>query len=228
VDETTSFGPREADVRATDEGGVIMDHEGAAPLDLEWYRKQAKGLVRAWRAGDRDATERVERALGERAKRRFALSDAQWVIANEHGCRSWAELRRSVSEPAVRVGIGAAFVAAAAAWPERGEALLDSGLTYGGTAPVVVRASKRERRYLFTDDGRALEAAGRPPGWRDSGRRLELDYSVNVSRSGAVFLPAVHRRGEEWLASIAERVAEASAAFYGDLLELDEPLHSDG
>jgi len=201
-----------------------MDHERSVGPDLDWYRKQAKDLVRAWRGGEHDALERVARTLGDRAKRRFQLSDAQWVIANEHHCRSWAELRRAVEAHAAPGGVRAAFAAVSTAWGDRGEALLDSGLRYGGTAPVLVRASRRERRYLFTDDGHALEAAGRPRRWRETARRLEAEYVVNVSRSGAVFLPAVHRRETAWLASIAERVAEASAAFYGELLELDEPL----
>jgi len=42
-----------------------------------------------------------------------------------------------------------------------------------------------------------------------------------------VSLPAVHDREMEWLTTIADRVARASAAFYGELLELDEGLHSD-
>ena len=54
-----------------------MHHELPARLDLEWYRKQAKELVRAWRERDPEAVERVEEALGERAHERFGLSDAQ-------------------------------------------------------------------------------------------------------------------------------------------------------
>ena len=42
-----------------------MHHELPARLDLEWYRKQAKELVRAWRERDPEAVERVEEALGE-------------------------------------------------------------------------------------------------------------------------------------------------------------------
>ena len=83
-----------------------MHHELPARLDLEWYRKQAKDLVRGWRDGDPDAVARVEEALGERAQERFRLSDAQWVIASEHGYRSWAEFRRWIEtrEPEPPVG----------------------------------------------------------------------------------------------------------------------------
>jgi len=86
-----------------------MHHELPARLDFEWYRKQAKELVREFRAGDPEAVERVEDAMGERAHRRFALTDAQWVIASEHGHKSWAQFKHWVetreSEPPVgRIG----------------------------------------------------------------------------------------------------------------------------
>jgi len=92
---------------------------------------------------------------------------------------------------------------------------------------VLVQASKREGRYRFSDEGGAIERAGRPGGWEETARRLETEYVVNVSRNGVVWLPAVERRHRTWLTTIAERIAEASAAFYGELLELDDRLHSD-
>jgi hypothetical protein len=130
-------------------------------------------------------------------------------------------------ERGAAAGVGEAFEAVSAGWGGSGEALLDSGLTYGGRAPVLVLATKREGRYLFSDEGRAVEAAGRPARWREAAQRLLEQYVVNVSRSGVVSLPAVHERELEWLTTIADRVAEASAAFYGELLELDEVVHSD-
>ena len=59
-----------------------------------------------YRAGDVDAVARVEEALGDRARERFRLSDAQWLIAREHGYRSWAEFARWVEtrEPEPPVG----------------------------------------------------------------------------------------------------------------------------
>ncbi len=198
--------------------GSTRHWELPARLDLEWYRKQAKALVRAYGAGEREAVARAEEALGERARERFRLSDAQWVIAQEHGYRSWAEFARWVE---TREPIGAAFAAARVEWGERGEVELDSGLRYGGETPVLVHASKRDRRYSFSDRGAAMEAAGSPRGWRETADRVEGEYDVNVSRRGVVFLPAVERTGSAWLASLPRRIAEASVAFYGALLELD-------
>ena len=53
-------------------------------------RSNSSGL---YRAGDDAARERAARVLGDRD--RFLLSDAQFVLAREHGLASWAELRRA-------------------------------------------------------------------------------------------------------------------------------------
>jgi Ankyrin repeats (3 copies) len=136
-----------------------MHHELSSRLDLEWYRKQAKDLVRGWRAGSSETRERVEEILGERADRRFRLGDAQWVIAREHGFRSWADFARWIEgrepEPPVgRIGrepLGAyeerarLLAAGAAAGDEdalrRVRAHLPSGPTFGG-GPLALHDAK--------------------------------------------------------------------------------------
>jgi ankyrin repeat protein len=77
-------------------------------VDLERYRKDAKALVRAHRAGDPGALARAEAVLGSRG--RFQLSDAQHVVAVEHGYRTWPELRRAAEtakreRPVSRIGL---------------------------------------------------------------------------------------------------------------------------
>jgi hypothetical protein len=82
-----------------------VHHELPQRLDLDWYRKRAKELVR-----DRDdpqVRERIREALGVRE--RFRLSDAQHLLAVEHGFASWADFKRWVEtreeEPPVgRIG----------------------------------------------------------------------------------------------------------------------------
>ncbi|MGH3208454.1 MAG: ankyrin repeat domain-containing protein [Trebonia sp.] len=64
--------------------------------DLEYYRKQAKHLHRAYATGDAAAQARVADVLGDRAAERFLLSDAQFVLAQEHGFRTWAEFRADI------------------------------------------------------------------------------------------------------------------------------------
>jgi hypothetical protein len=61
--------------------------------NLEYQRKQAKHLHRAFEAGEAEARVRAFDVLGDRAKERFTLNDAQHVLAVEHGFRNWAEFR---------------------------------------------------------------------------------------------------------------------------------------
>jgi len=63
--------------------------------DLEYYRKQAKHLQRTYATGN-TAQARVADVLGDRAAERFLLSDAQFVLAQEHGFRTWAEFRAHI------------------------------------------------------------------------------------------------------------------------------------
>jgi len=67
-----------------------------APPSVEYYRKQAKHLHRTFATGDAAAGARVADVLGDRAAERFQLSDAQFVLAQEHGFPSWAEFRAHI------------------------------------------------------------------------------------------------------------------------------------
>ena len=64
---------------------------------LEQLRKQAKELLKQLRAGDPTALTRA-RAQDPRLEPndRFALADAQLVLAREYGFRSWARLKHHV------------------------------------------------------------------------------------------------------------------------------------
>jgi hypothetical protein len=103
---------------------------------------------------------------------------------------------------------------------ERAEIVLETELEYGEAEPVRVRLRKRGRRLDLRDDGRAVELAGRPEGWRELAVRIvEREYWLNVSRDGVVFVPAVEGGVEPaWLAG---RVAEASLALYQELLDAE-------
>ena len=106
---------------------------------------------------------------------------------------------------------------------ERGELVIDTGLTYDGITSVRVRVTKREGRYEVSDDGGAVAAAGAERGWLAFGERISVgEYCANVSRQGVVSLPGFDRRGNEWIAKLPSIVAEASCVLYEALLELDE------
>jgi ankyrin repeat protein len=64
-------------------------------MSLEQLRRQAKDLLRAWRAGDDAALGRVA-AHHPRPDEPPKLSGAQLVIAREHGFASWPRLRAYV------------------------------------------------------------------------------------------------------------------------------------
>jgi hypothetical protein len=105
---------------------------------------------------------------------------------------------------------------------ERGETVVDSGLTYDGITPVLVHVTKREGRFEFSDGGGAVAAAGvRPSGLRFDERIVLGEHEANVSRKGVVFLPGFVSSSEEWLAKLSDLVAEGSVVLYEALLELD-------
>ena len=57
--------------------------------NLEYYRKQAKALLKAAKSGDPSATERIQRYSQE-----LALNAAQLTIAREQGFTSWTKFRQ--------------------------------------------------------------------------------------------------------------------------------------
>ena len=64
---------------------------------LEQLRKQAKDLLRHYRAGDQAASSRIRaRHPHPRRDPEFTLADAQLVIAREYGFESWAKLKHHV------------------------------------------------------------------------------------------------------------------------------------
>jgi ankyrin repeat protein len=73
----------------------------ALPLhaNLDQYKKQAKDLLRAFKAGDPEALERLRRwhprgpAVGSPT-----LSDAQWVLARAHAFPSWPKFAESIRD----------------------------------------------------------------------------------------------------------------------------------
>jgi ankyrin repeat protein len=92
---------------------------------LEQYKKQAKDLLKAYRSADVEAIRRVKRNHPRFEKlsepgfeiSKFALADAQLVIAREHGFESWPKFTKRIevinSEVAAQSNPLAAFIEAA-------------------------------------------------------------------------------------------------------------------
>ncbi len=81
----------------------MMPRELPARPNLEQLKKQAKSLLHAAQAGDRDALNRFAalpafsgKSIDEIDPTDLALHDAQSVIAREHGFPSWPALREEV------------------------------------------------------------------------------------------------------------------------------------
>jgi hypothetical protein len=101
----------------------------------------------------------------------------------------------------------------------RVDATIDTGLEYRPGCPVRLHFVRRPHRITVSDDAKAFAHAGASRRWRGVAERLERELNVNVSGSGAVWLPVVRVGPGERI--IAERIAHASLAFYQDLLELE-------
>src|SRR6186997_2591198 len=77
----------------------VMSRPHSAPTrtlparpSLQQLRKQAKELLKAYRAGEVAAVAEVERFEGRPDPAKFALADAQRVLARDYGFASWTRL----------------------------------------------------------------------------------------------------------------------------------------
>ena len=101
---------------------------------------------------------------------------------------------------------------------DRKDMRIGTGLEYRPGEPVFVHIVRRDRRRSVSDDGAAIAKAGRVAGWRAVADWLGGEAGVNVSRQGVVSLPVVP--AGPGLEAIVRRIADASLAFYQELLEL--------
>src|SRR5688500_15880291 len=72
---------------------VMSDSISRLPArpSLEQLQKQAKELLRQYRAGDSAAAERFRTVSGS-----VTLADAQFILAREYGFESWAKLKHHI------------------------------------------------------------------------------------------------------------------------------------
>lgn len=124
--------------------------------NLEQYKKQAKELVKRRKAGDEETLRRIrlhhprfaalqDDALIEAA---FALADAQFVIAREHGFDSWPKFAR-------QIGAAASEPTPAALWSAAERAVI------AGDEPTLARLLRDQPRFF--SHGRAPAYVPRGP-----------------------------------------------------------------
>src|SRR5512142_131899 len=109
--------------------------------DLDQQKKLAKELLRAFRAAEPEAVERVRAELPDKV--RITLADAQLVLAREYGFPSWAELGRRI-RAARAAGDGPPATTAF----ERAAALVGADLADRARATVTAGDARALRRLL--------------------------------------------------------------------------------
>ena len=99
-------------------------HSEVVHLNLEYYRKQAKALLKASKSGDANAIQRLNRALPKQPVAP-ALHDAQLTIAREQGFPSWTRFKSFIVESNLDFQeLIAAFIDAATSDFQRAEEIL--------------------------------------------------------------------------------------------------------
>lgn len=157
--------------------------------NLEQYKKQAKDVVKEYKSGDAETLQRLKATHprfhamqdSEIAKAKFTLTDAQFVIAREHGFDSWPRFSRQIEivnrkhAAALRNPVDA-FIEAASAPLEsgHGSGTLDGAAAILAEHPNVARANiyiaailgddASVRRFLASDHRNAT-AKGGPRDW---------------------------------------------------------------
>jgi ankyrin repeat protein len=129
--------------------------------NLEYYRKQAKSLLRAAISGDPDALERfaryrpkpTETGDAQHAKP-LALHEAQLTIAREQGFSSWPGFRTFIVQSALNFqGLVNAFIDAAVSDLRRAEEMLSAhpNLADAGFYAALVLGARKRVESVLTD-----------------------------------------------------------------------------
>jgi ankyrin repeat protein len=107
-------------------GGRMPTHSEVVRHNLEFYRKQAKALLKASKAGDSIATQRLHLDSPKLESNAVpALHDAQLAVAREQGFASWPRFRAFLVESNLNFQeLVSRFIDAAVSDLKRAEALL--------------------------------------------------------------------------------------------------------
>jgi ankyrin repeat protein len=125
--------------------------------NLEQYRKQAKDLLKACKAGEREALRRIQAHHPRDAK--LTLAAAQFAIAREHGFDSWPKFAKRI----VTVPGG---VPATAVWKSAADAVA------AGDVPTLERLLREHEQMFRTERPQSSWLGGLTP-----------DYSTADARS---------------------------------------------
>jgi ankyrin repeat protein len=177
--------------------------------NLEQYKKQAKELVKAFRAGDDAALQRVREHHPRPARDTFELADAQLVIAREHGEESWPKFRQQIVRASDRVP--------AAAWKTAEDAIV------AGDVAMLERVLREHGGRLHKQ---------RPQSWWNN----TLTPSYDAGDARAIIARTHHFKSFEDFDAFTKAIADkaspvarfeaaADAIISGDLSTLQQLLH---
>ena len=146
-------------------------HPEASRLNLEYYRKQAKNLLKAVKSGDRDAAERVTRHIRRLSQGNFAsaaLHDAQLVIAREQGFASWTRFKSFLEQSRADLQkLVASFVDTALSDLRRAEEMLAGHpqLADSGFYEALVLGDAERLEQELRENPEVVQAKGGPRNW---------------------------------------------------------------
>jgi hypothetical protein len=147
-------------------GGRMTTHSNFAHLNLEYYRKQAKKLLKAAGAGDADALARLA-AVSRSSVRTddYKLHDAQLAIAREEGFASWPKFQAVLKESKLKYReMAKAFVGAATSDLRRATEMLveHPELVRVGIWVALVLGVVARVKGVLDDDGEFAKRKGGP------------------------------------------------------------------
>ena len=142
----------------------MQTHSEAVRLNLEYYRKQAKALLKAAQAAEPDALERIARQSAKFDPARPRLHDAQLAVAREQGFPSWPRFRTYIVQSGLDWrGLVSAFLDAAVSDRRRAEEMLAAHpevADAGFYAALVTGDAKRVEREVAASPALATSRSG--------------------------------------------------------------------
>ena len=144
-------------------------HSEVVHLNLEYYRKQAKLLLKAGRSGDANAIERLNRYLPKPSSVFIpALHDAQLTIAREQGFSSWPSFKAFILASNLNFQeTVAAFIDAATSDLRRAEQILAAHPRIGeaGFYMALVLGDHQQVDRVLTETPSLTNAKSGPQHW---------------------------------------------------------------
>ncbi|HZV21935.1 MAG TPA: ankyrin repeat domain-containing protein [Hyphomicrobiales bacterium] len=144
----------------------------ATRLNLEYYKKQAKALLKAYRSGDPASTERILVHLPQGKKltqAQIGLQETQFVIAREQGFPSWTKLKTHIEQSQMTLTKQAdEFVCSVCSDNfQRAKALWEGNPAIAGASPYVALVTGdfgRVEKWLATNTT-TTQRKGGPNDW---------------------------------------------------------------